>query len=85
MRMNLTLNASGSLPGTLVVTHINGQVVVGLGTDKYNLVNLVRRIDELIVDCDHLRGELVSVHNSLQEAVIRFVPLETVDEPQSKS
>jgi hypothetical protein len=85
VKATLTFNVSGSKPGDMVLTHLNGQVVVGLGTDYHNLVNLVSSIDALIVDVDRIRGELLDIHKALSETVLKFVPLETVDEPQSVS
>lgn len=82
MKTTLTFNVSGHTAGDMVLTHVNGQVVVGLGTDKHNLVNLVSTIDALIVDCDRMRGELVSIHAALSETVLKFVPLEPADEPK---
>jgi hypothetical protein len=83
MKKTLTITLTSSAGGHDVVTEINGLRVVTLGDDAHNLVNLTDKINELIIDVDRIRGELSSIHAALANTLMKFVPLETENEPSS--
>jgi hypothetical protein len=85
VKKKLTLTLFGAADGSQVVTELNGLKVITLGNDANNLVNLTTKINDLIVEVDQIRGELLSIHSALANTLMRFVPLETVDEPKPQS